>query len=65
MRKDVEQPLYMAQNFNQWVKGKCNTLDRANMLSQVLFEQNYDGLFTYQRRYVVGQLAKNRYVLED
>ena len=29
MKEAIEQPLYMTQNFNQWVKGKCNTLDRA------------------------------------
>lgn len=65
MRKCIEQPKYMTQNFNQWVRGKCNTLDRANMLSSILFEKKYDELFTYERRYVVGQLAKNKYVLEE
>ena len=64
MKKGIEKPLYMTQNFNQWVRGKCNTLDRANMLSNILFEKTYDNLFTYERRYVVGQLAKNRYVME-
>lgn len=58
MKKCIEQPMYMAQNFNSWVRGRCNTLDRANMLSNILFEKTYDELFTYERRYVIGQLAK-------
>jgi hypothetical protein len=53
--------MFETKNYRSWLNNnieKQNTLTKAEVLSRVLFETDYNELYTYQRRYIVKQLSK-------
>ena len=49
---------FMIMNFCTWIKGgSLNTLDKANILSNSLFDKQYNDLYTYERNYLISQMA--------
>jgi len=53
--------------FTAWINGsnifdksrsRCNTLETAQILSHTLFNKPYRELYTYERSYIIQQIAK-------
>ena len=56
---NLTQNPYSPFNFVEGLRGKYNTLDKADILSNIFFEKDYNDALTYERNYVRHLLVKS------